>query len=339
MPVNALRRRSRFLFRVTTELEAHGGKNFGSELPFGARSEALVEGFAEHGGGRSGLDGGENGPAAFAGVGDAAGEALEGRLLEKRDGGEIEEPGSDDAAAAPDFGNVGEIEIVLVVFGISQRGGLGVCFVVLLSDIGVLENVQAFGVGGHETVLDAVVDHFYEMAGAGRSAVEVALFGCAAGFFTPRRARRVAAAGRERFENGIQMVDNVVFAADHLAIAALEAPDAAAGADVDVVNAAGGKFLGAANVVDVVGVATVDEDVAGFEFGGEVMESCIDDAGGDHEPDGAGLGEFLYEIVEGGGADGAFAGELLNGVGTAVVDDALVFVFLETAHHVGAHPA
>src|SRR6266851_2143216 len=121
MPVIALRCRTRFLFRVTTELEAHGGKNFGSELPFGARSEALIESFAEHRRGRPGLDGGENGPAAFAGVGDTAGEALESGLLEKRDGGEIEEPGSDDATAAPDFGNVGEIEIVLVVLGISER--------------------------------------------------------------------------------------------------------------------------------------------------------------------------------------------------------------------------
>src|SRR5260370_38184988 len=105
--MDASRRRSRFLFRVTTELEAHGGKNFGSELPFGARSEALIESFAEHRRGRPGLDGGENGPAAFAGVGDAAGEALESGLLEKRDGGEMQEPGRHEAAAAPDYGTSG----------------------------------------------------------------------------------------------------------------------------------------------------------------------------------------------------------------------------------------
>src|SRR5690348_2992217 len=135
------------------------------------------------------------------------------------------------------------------------------------------------------------------------------------------------------------MLDDVFFAADHLAIAALEAPDATAGADVDVMNAAWGEFLGAANVVDVVGVAAVDENVAGFEFGGEVVQRCIDHTGGDHQPDSARLAEFLYEIVERRRAGGALSAELFYGVGAAVVDDALVAVFLQAAHHVGAHPA
>ena len=54
-------------------------------------------------------------------------------------------------------------------------------------------------------------------------------------------------------------------AADHLAEAALEPPDAAARAGIHVVNAVRGQYLRAANVVDVVRVAAVDDDVAPFE--------------------------------------------------------------------------
>ena len=106
--------------------------------------------------------------------------------------------------------------------------------------VGVFQNVEAFGVGGHQAVFDAVVNHLDEMACAGRAAMEIALFGGAAGFFAAGSAIDIAAAGRERFEDGIEMLDDVSFAANHLAVAALESPDAAAGADIHVVNALGG---------------------------------------------------------------------------------------------------
>ena len=41
----------------------------------------------------------------------------------------------------------------------------------------LLEDVQAFGEGGHHPVLDAVVDHLHEVAGAVRAAVQVAVLG------------------------------------------------------------------------------------------------------------------------------------------------------------------
>ncbi len=43
--------------------------------------------------------------------------------------------------------------------------------------MGVVEDVEALGVGGHEAVLDAVVDHFDEVAGAVGAAVEIAVLG------------------------------------------------------------------------------------------------------------------------------------------------------------------
>ena len=51
----------------------------------------------------------------------------------------------------------------------------------LFADIRGTQHVESFGVGSHEAVLDAVVDHFDEVAGAVRAAVQVALLGGAAG--------------------------------------------------------------------------------------------------------------------------------------------------------------
>src|SRR5216684_4730576 len=81
-------RRSRFLFRVTAELKTHSRQNLACEIAFASRQEALVERFREHRCRGAGLNACENGPAAFAGIGDAAGETLEGGLLEKRDSGQ-----------------------------------------------------------------------------------------------------------------------------------------------------------------------------------------------------------------------------------------------------------
>src|SRR5258705_9104292 len=108
--------------------------------------------------------------------------------------------------------------------------------------------------------------------------MQVALFGGASNLFAAGRARCVAATGGERLEDGVEMADGIVFAADHLAIAALESPNAAARADIHIVNAFRREFLGAANVVDVVGVAAVDDDVAGLKLRSQVVQRGVDDA-------------------------------------------------------------
>src|ERR1700740_972721 len=136
------------------------------------------------------------------------------------------------------------------------------------------------------------------MAGAGGPAVEITFFGSAADPFASGRARGVAAAGCQRFENGVEMLDDVFLAANHLAVAALESPDAAAGAHINVMEALVGEFLGAANVIDVIGIAAVDDDVVAFELAGEIVQRGVDDSGGNHEPNGAWLRELLHQIVE-----------------------------------------
>ena len=138
---------------------------------------------------------------------------------------QVEQPGGDHAAAPPHLGDVGQIEVVLVVLGIAQRRRLGVDGMAPLADIGGAQDAQPLGVGGHEPVLDAVVDHLHEVAGAVRAAVEVALARrCRRWLLPARSARDVAGAGSQLREDRIEVLHHRRLAADHQAVPALHAP-------------------------------------------------------------------------------------------------------------------
>ena len=66
--------------------------------------------------------------------------------------------------------------------------------------------------------------------------MQVTLFRRASKFLTANRARHIANAGRKRGKNRIQTLDYLLFTTDHHAIATFQAPDAAAGSDIDVMN-------------------------------------------------------------------------------------------------------
>src|SRR5438128_5887371 len=97
-------------------------------------------------------------------------------------------------------------------------------------DIGVLEDIEALGVGLHQAVLDAVMDHLDEMPGAAGAGMDVALLDPGIAPIAAASARNVADPGCQRLEDRIEPADHGFFAADHHAIAALDAPDAATGA-------------------------------------------------------------------------------------------------------------
>ena len=88
----------------------------------------------------------------------------------------------------------------------------------------MVEDVEALGVGGHDAVLDAVVDHFDEVAGAVGAAVEIAVLGGAADFLAAGGAGSFVDAGGEGLEDGFAALEGGVGAADHEAIAAVELP-------------------------------------------------------------------------------------------------------------------
>ena len=170
--------------------------------------------------------------------------------------------------------------------------------------------------------------------------MDVAFLGGAAKFFAAGSARDVAFAGSERFENRIEALHGFVGTADHHAIAAVDSPDAAAGADIDVVNAFGLELIGAAHIVFVVGVATVDDGVAGLHVLRELLHGLFRGAAsGNHDPGGSRRFQFADEIFQGRGTTGAFAGQFFDGVGAEIGNYELMSAAHQAARHVRAHAA
>src|SRR5580692_4055813 len=95
---------------MRAETLAHRGQYFLRESMIAARTKACVERRREHIRRHRLVDRGHDGPAAFAGVFDEALEAVEFRILRQRARRQIEQPGTDDAAAPPYFGDVGQVE-------------------------------------------------------------------------------------------------------------------------------------------------------------------------------------------------------------------------------------
>src|SRR5262252_1609659 len=98
----------------------------------------------------------------------------------------------------------------------------------LLADIGGTQYAQAFSIGGHDSILDTVVDHLYEMAGPVWTAIKITLLGCPFGLLAPRRARNVARAWCQCREDRIEMINYIRLAADHHAVASLQSPHTSA---------------------------------------------------------------------------------------------------------------
>ena len=213
-------------------------------------------------------------------------------------GGQVQQPRGDDAAAPPDLGDVGQVQVVLVVLGVAQRRGFGIDGALLLAGVGVAEDIQPLRVGGHDAVLDAVVDHLDEVARAARTAVQVAVLGGAAYLLPTGRARRRLDTWGQGGENGVEALDDGFLAADHQAVAPLRPPDPAAGPDVHIVDALGFQLGGAADVIVVIGVAAVDDHVVAFEQWDKRLQRRIDHRRRHHHPDRAGLFQLVREVLE-----------------------------------------
>src|SRR5262245_63479333 len=123
------------------------------------------------------------------------------------------------------------------MFRVAQRCCFGIDLPLLLADIGGLQDAQAFGVGGHDAILDSVMNHLNEVTGAIGAAMQVTLFGGAAGLLAPRGARYlVAHAGSQPGEDWIEVLDHCILTTNHHAVTALQAPNPAACSHIDVVD-------------------------------------------------------------------------------------------------------
>ena len=111
-------------------------------------------------------------------------------IVLQRIGSQIKQPAAHDGAVAPQFGELREVEVEFLL---------------------VLQEIEALGERLHHSVLDAVVQHLRVMPGADRADVRPAAIGCR----------------RQRLQHWRHDRRDFLAAADHQAIAVVEAPDAA----------------------------------------------------------------------------------------------------------------
>src|SRR5436309_4994860 len=144
------------------------------------------------------------------------------------------------------------------MLGVTQGRCLGVDRMLLLAHVGVAQDAEALSVGGHEAVLNAVVHHLDEVAGAIGTAVQVTLLGSAVKVLAPGRARCVTRARRQRREDWIEAPDGVLFTTDHHAVTSLQAPHTTARPYVQLVDAPGCEQLAVSAARDYIGIAALD---------------------------------------------------------------------------------
>src|ERR1044072_9047377 len=102
---------------------------------------------------------------------------------------------------------------------LSVRSSFGLTF------IRMMQHVQSFSVRGHQPILDAVMNHLDEVAGAGLTAVQVTISGRARISCASRCWRNCLAPRRESFEDGIEISNDVFLAANHLAVTTIQSPN------------------------------------------------------------------------------------------------------------------
>jgi len=175
------------------------------------------------------------------------------------------------------------------------------------------------------------------MARAMGAAVQVALLGGAGAAFARGRVGGRLRPRREAAENRLQAAEVAGIAADHEAVSPRESPHAAAGADVHVVQSLSRHRFGPPYPVLVVGVTTVDDEIAGFHPRCQRVQQRVHASGGDHDPDAARRLQGAQQRLQGFGSGGAFGNERRHIRWLRVVYDASVPVTHETPYHIGAH--
>src|SRR5882724_13719723 len=148
------------------------------------------------------------------------------------------------------------------------------------------------------------MNHLDEMPGAIWTAMQIALFGCAAEFLPARCSRDVANPRSQRSENRIQSPNDICLATDHHAVATFKAPNAATRSDINVMNILRRELLGALDVVHVIRVPSVDDRIARFEKRQKIAYGLVHGGSGNHQPNFSRLIQALRQVFKGSGAHG-----------------------------------
>src|SRR5450631_92429 len=117
--------------------KAKRGQQLVGEVVTAAGTKALVQRGTENWSRNRLVDRRRDRPAPFAGIRDTTGKLLQVWTFEESGGGQVKQPGGDDAAATPDLRDIGQIQIIRVILGVAQRGGFRVGRARLLAGVGV----------------------------------------------------------------------------------------------------------------------------------------------------------------------------------------------------------
>src|ERR1043166_1256563 len=153
-----------------------------------------------------------------------------------------------------------------------------------LAYVGSAKNAESLRIRRHDAVLDPIVNHLNEMAGAVRPAMQVTLLGSTLSFFTSGCGRNIAGARSQRRKDWVEVLDDALLAADHHAVPSLEPPNTAARSHVYIMDALRREFFGSPDIVDVIRIAAVDEDVLRFEMRQEIRDTLVPPPRRDHNP-------------------------------------------------------
>ena len=208
-----------------------------------------------------------------------------------------------------------------------------------LADVSIAQDVQAFGISGHQAVFDTVVNHLHKVAGAMRATVQKA-------FFSGAGASRAAGCGRgrrstwgQRREDWPQLLELRRLAADHQAVTTVETGHAAAGADIEMMDAQRLQFGCASNVVAIVRIAAIYDGVTGLQQRCQVGQQRVDPTGRHHQPDHPRPAQVRNHLLQGCGACGTCLQQTLDGSLLPVVDHTGMASDQEAPNHAVAHAA
>src|SRR5258708_16355133 len=160
---------------------------------------------------------------------------------------------------------MGKIQVILIVYGFTERGGFGIYGVSVPTDVGGAQDSESFGIGRHDSVFDPIVDHFDEMTRPIRSTVQITKLSRAVELFPAGRAINLTSPGCESFKDWIEMFNHCGFTANHHAVTAFQAPNPAARAHITVLHLLTRQFFAPPDIVNVVGITAVDHNITRFK--------------------------------------------------------------------------
>src|SRR5881396_1419303 len=121
------------------------------------------------------VNGSSDSPTPLARICDMPSEIVESGTLEQSTSGKVQQPGTDDTATTPQFSDLRNVEIVLIVLRVTQWCRFGINVLLVFANISVTQDIQSLGIRRHDAIFNTIMHHFDEVTGTMRPTVQIAL--------------------------------------------------------------------------------------------------------------------------------------------------------------------